>query len=214
MKTIPDRILNDFHSALLNGRKDQCSALINELTNQDKHSLEEIYEHLLKPSLYKVGELWEDNKISVASEQMASSIVESLLTELYLQLQPSKPNGKRAVLSGVQGELHQIGVKMVNDILEKNGWDTYFLGSNVPVKDLIHFSKGINPELFAFSMSLHFNLPALLKLMTEIRIHFPNTPAILGGQGFARVGHTIPLNFKNVDYCRDLYELELYLQKN
>ena len=49
-------------------------------------SIKIIYEKLFKISLYKIGELWEYNKISVATEHLASAIVESILNENYLQI--------------------------------------------------------------------------------------------------------------------------------
>lgn len=215
MQNLPDQLITDFRTALLTGQKAKCSELIQEAIQHQNLKLEEIYENLLRPALYTVGKLWEQNKITVATEHLASSIVESILTELYMQLRPSTPNGKRAVLSGVQGEMHQIGVKMVNDVLEKRGWETFFLGTNVPVNDLISFAKGVKPELFAFSMSLYFNLPTLMKTITELRNHFPHTNVIVGGQAFTRGGvDEITHQFSNIEYCRDLYELESYLEKN
>lgn len=212
MNTIPDTMQKDFRAALLAGQKALCSQLIKELTHDKQLELAVIYEQLLKPSLYKVGELWEQNKITVATEHLASSIVESILTELYMNLQPAQLNGKRAILASVPGELHQIGVKMVNDVLEKQGWETYFLGSNIPIKDLIHFAKGVKPHIFAFSMSLYFNLTYLMKMLTELRVHFPDTLIIIGGQGFTRGGTDIIRQFKNMIYIKDLFELNSYLQ--
>ena len=213
MNTIPDDIKKDFSTALLAGEKARCSQLIRELSQQHQTKLESIYEHLLKPSLYTVGDLWEQNKITVATEHLASSIVDSILTELYMQITPSKTNGKRAVLSGVPGEMHQIGVKMVNDVLEKHGWETFFLGANLPTKDLVNFAKGVKPHLFALSMSLYFNLPAFMQLLTELRIHFPDTKIIIGGQGFTRGGTDITRRFNNIEYYSDLFQLEDNLKK-
>jgi methanogenic corrinoid protein MtbC1 len=211
MNTITDTTLSDFREALLSGNKAQCSSILQTLIQQSV-SIEEIYEKLLKPSLYRVGELWEQRKISVATEHMASSIVENLLTELYLHLQPRLQNGKKAILASIPGEMHQIGVKMVNDVLETNGWETFFLGANVPTKDLINFAKGVKPDLFALSMSLYFNLPELVKLIDEVKQHFPDTKVIVGGQGFTRGGADLYRDNSKLTYCKDLYELNEYLK--
>lgn len=211
MNSIPDTTLYDFRAALISGNKSECSAILQSLISQSV-TIEVIYERLLKPTLYRVGELWEQRKISVATEHMASSIVENLLNELYLQLQPKLHNGKKAILASIPGEMHQIGVKMVNDVLETNGWETYFLGANVPTNDLISFAKGVKPDLFALSMSLYFNLPELVKLIDEVQHHFPETKVIVGGQGFTRGGTNIYHNNSKLTYCKDLYELNEYLK--
>lgn len=69
-------------TCLLNGDRTKCSEIVNELLNNDLPVFE-VYESVLKKALYKVGKLWEYNKISVATEHLASAIVESIIGELY-----------------------------------------------------------------------------------------------------------------------------------
>jgi methanogenic corrinoid protein MtbC1 len=211
MDRLPEYSKEKFRQDLLNGNRAECSRTLQHLISQGA-SIQAIYEQLLKTSLYIIGELWEMNKISVAAEHMASSITENLLSELYVHIQPHQLNHKKAILTCVPGEQHQIGIKMVNDILEIDGWDTFFLGANVPVKDLISFSKGITPDLIAVSMSLYFNLPSLEEMLIAFRQHFPQTPILIGGQAFMRGGNEIVEKFENVKYIRDLYELNNHLK--
>lgn len=213
MNDIPEALVNSFRAALLDGQKKTCSTMVKELS-ENGTDLQVIYEQLLKPSLYYIGELWEYNKITVATEHLASSIVENILTELYTYLKPGKPTGKTTLLCCVPGEYHQIGIKMVNDTLEQNGWETYFLGANVPVKDLVSFASGIKPELFTISLSLYFNLPALEKMIEQIRIQFPETIILAGGQGFRKAGKDSIKNKYNVVVENNLYELDKFLKNN
>lgn len=53
-----------------------------------------LYENIIKKSLYEVGELWESNKITVATEHLASAIVEAILNELYFTIVGGKKNIK------------------------------------------------------------------------------------------------------------------------
>lgn len=92
--------------------------------------LRTLYEDLVRRSLYKVGELWEQGKISVATEHLATAISESLLNLTYPRLFAQPRIGKSAVVTCVANEYHQIGGKMVADIFELNGWRGYFLGAN------------------------------------------------------------------------------------
>ena len=199
MNTIPIVTVSNFQQALLAGNKAQCSHIVKSLINKDV-PLVNIYEHLLKKSLYLIGDLWEQNKISVANEHLASSIVENILSELYIHLHPNIPVEKKVIVCSVPGEQHQIGLKMVNDVFELYGWETYYLGANVPVKDLVHFAKGISPDLMAFSLSLYFNYPALVKLIGEISIHFPDTPILVGGQAFNKGDISIIKKYNQLEY--------------
>ena len=82
MIQLTDKIHSDFLNALLEGNRSLCSKLILEQVKSGI-AIKDLYESVIKRSLYKVGELWEYNKISVAAEHLASAIVEAILNELY-----------------------------------------------------------------------------------------------------------------------------------
>lgn len=210
MDKLKEATISAFEKALIKGDKAGCSIILRDLM-KSKTDYKAIYEQLLKPSMYEVGDLWEKHQLSVATEHMAVAIVENLLSEMYLYMKPDKLTGKKAVIACVPGEYHQIGVKMVSDLLENKGWESYFLGANVPVKDLISFASGIQPTLIAISMSLHFNLPSLVDMINQLRVQFPETPILVGGQGFRKGGNEISASYKNLYFAADLYELEEYL---
>lgn len=206
-----DEKQKEFLSALLSGNYARCSELVESLLYKGL-SIKELYENVIKKALYDVGELWELNRISVATEHMASAIVESILNQLYPEIISKKKISKTILAACVEGEYHQIGVKMVSDIFEMNGWNTYFLGSNTPNSELINYMKTINPDLFAVSVSLYFNLPKLEILLPEVRNSFPNLTIITGGQAFRHGGEDIIKRYNNVFLLPDLESTELFIK--
>ncbi|MBI9042258.1 cobalamin-dependent protein [Lutibacter sp.] len=176
-------------------------------------SIKIIYEDLLKVSLYEVGKLWEYNKISVASEHLASAIVEAILNDNYLNIISEKRVNKNVLLSCVEKEFHQIGVKMIGDIFEMNGWTSYFLGSNTPTKDVLLFSKTIPIDIIAISLSIYSHLPELTKLIEKFRLEFPETPILVGGQAFRHGGEKTLLKYYKVIYKPDIASTELFINK-
>ena len=40
-------------------------------------------------------------------------------------------------MTGVPGELHHVGALMVSDMLEAQGWQIQFLGSNLPITSIL-----------------------------------------------------------------------------
>ncbi|WP_372746779.1 B12-binding domain-containing protein [Lutibacter sp.] len=209
---IDKEIQDDFFKHLLLGNKKQCSIIVNSLLNNNI-SIKTIYEYLLKTSMYKIGELWEYNKISVATEHLASAIVEAILNENYLTIISKKQLNKNVLLSCVEKEYHQIGIKMISDIFEMNGWSSYFLGSNTPTKDILLFSKTISVDIIAISLSIYSHLPELLKLIEKFRLEFPETPILVGGQAFLHGGEKKLLNYYNVIYKPDIFSTELFIKK-
>ena len=134
----------DFLNALISGNYQMCSELIHQFPEK-QNSIKEIYENIIRQSLYEIGELWEYNKISVATEHLASAIVESVLNEVFVEIVAKERKNKTVIVSCVENEFHQIGIKMVGDIFELNGWNTHFLGSNTPTTNSSNLQKSFSP---------------------------------------------------------------------
>jgi methanogenic corrinoid protein MtbC1 len=200
-----------FLKVLIEGNHAACSALVRSyLDNQI--SIKTLYEQIITKALYDVGELWEFNKISVATEHLASAIVEAILNELYLEIISKERNGKTMIAACVENEYHQIGIKMISDTFEMNGWNALFLGANTPTSELIIFIKMKNPDLLAISLSLHFNIPELEKMIAEVRKGFPGLPILVGGQAFRYGGQELISKYENVVFKPDLSATELFIK--
>ncbi|MFW5793832.1 MAG: cobalamin B12-binding domain-containing protein [Bacteroidota bacterium] len=216
-KDLLNRLLNlkqthkEFLNALIIGEHELCSELTRSYLEKN-NSINELYENIMTKAMYDIGTLWEFNKISVATEHMASAIVESIMNQLYYDIISKEKKGKTVIAACVENEFHQIGIKMVSDIFEMNGWDALFLGSNTPTSDLISFIKNKNPDLLAISLSLYFNLPALERMILKMQKEFPGLPILVGGQAFQHGGKEIILNYDNVIFSPDLYSTELLIK--
>lgn len=200
-----------FLKSLLLGNRIQCSFIVNELL-KNNISIFEIYENLIKKSLYQVGELWEYNKISVATEHLASAISEAILNEHYLSITSKQKINKTVLVACIEKEYHQIGIKMISDVFEMNGWTTYFLGSNTPTSDLISFAKTIPLDIIAISLSIYSHLTELEKTIKIFRDEFPEIPILVGGQAFRYGGKNILLNYYKVIYQPDIKSTDLFIK--
>jgi methanogenic corrinoid protein MtbC1 len=176
-------------------------------------SIEDIYTQLFQRSLYQVGEYWELNKISVATEHMATAITENLMIRLQPKIFSTQRTGKKAVIACVANEYHQVGAKMVADIFEMNGWDGYFIGANTPLTELIRFLESKNPDLLALSLSIYYNLPELKNTVAKIRERFPDMPIMVGGQAFRWGGTEITNEFSNIEYLYGVEDLRKFINQ-
>ncbi|MBN1925025.1 MAG: cobalamin-dependent protein [Prolixibacteraceae bacterium] len=172
-----------------------------------------LYDQVIKPALYKVGELWEYNLISVASEHLATSLSESVMNELYDKIISEDRVEKKVVLGCVENELHQVGIKMVADIFEMHGWDTYFLGAGIPTIELIEYAREVKPNLIALSLTVYSHMNQLLKMIKEIHENLPHIHILTGGQAFR---HGITASISQLQYVTvlsDLSEIEQFILK-
>ena len=196
--------------SLLEGNRFECQKVVKEFrkTNQ---SIIVLYEEIFKKSLYRIGEMWEYNKISVAVEHMATAITEGIMNELFPEIMSLERVDKKIVISCVENEEHQVGGKMVADIFEKNSWDTHYLGANTPMNELLSFCDLVKPDLICLSLSVYENVQFLLKEIAGIR-EVTDIPILIGGQALNKVGVKLSENMKNVIYFHDLNEIENYIK--
>ncbi|MBV9596637.1 MAG: GntR family transcriptional regulator [Chloroflexi bacterium] len=100
-------------------------------------SVADLYRSVLEPAQYRVGDLWGADQISVAREHLASSVTEAVMVDLAASAAREPDTGMRVVVACVQGELHDIGARMVADLLELDGFTVRFLGADVPTDSLV-----------------------------------------------------------------------------
>jgi methanogenic corrinoid protein MtbC1 len=200
----------DFQNNLVAGNYEECSEFVKTILNEDG-DIKQLYDEILKKSLYNIGEMWESGKISVATEHLASAIVETILSDVYFKIITQNKINKTAVLTCTENEFHQIGIKMVNDIFEKNGWHVHFLGANTTTEELMSLIESVHPDILAISLSIPFNLPTLEKMLVKIRDKFPELYILVGGQAFLHGGFDMLNKFNKIIYKADLNELDEYL---
>ncbi|HZK53427.1 MAG TPA: cobalamin-dependent protein [Desulfosporosinus sp.] len=200
----------NFLNALLLGDRPKCSEIMQEFKKFDR-SIIALYEEVFQKSLYEIGVMWEFNKISVAVEHMASSIVEGLMNELFAEIMSMERKNKQVIISCVAEEEHQVGGKMVADIFEKNSWDAHYLGANTPVDELVSFCDLIKPDLVGLSLSVFTNVPFLLEEISALR-KVTNVPIIIGGQALKKLGVELSEKFTDVIYLPNLKTVETYIE--
>lgn len=199
---------------LLKGERQSAANVVNGLLESGEE-VQHIYEMVIKPAMYKVGEMWEEGEISVATEHLASAIVETILGQLYYKvISKSGSRSKTVVVSTVENESHQIGAKMVSDVFELHGWNSHFLGANTPVDELLKYLEMVKPNILSLSMSIDTHLDALEKTIQKVKGKYPDLVILTGGQGLNENGGEIMLRYSGVLYFRDLGSLENFLLQN
>jgi len=210
MISATDQMQRAFLEALLKGNRLQSSSIALSMASNPEE-IKALYENVVKPAMYQIGQLWENGEISVASEHLASAIVEGVLNELYAGLVSGKRSGRVAVTACVEDEKHQIGIKMVSDVFEMHGWNVFFLGADTPCEELLRFLHTVKADVLALSLSIYFHLPMLEKMLQRIRQEFPALPVLVGGQAFRYGGLDVLDQYNGVDFAGNLQDLDNWL---
>jgi len=204
---ISERLFQEYLAALLAGDKITCVRIVESLLETNV-AIRSLYEDLFRPSLYRIGEMWESNRITVAVEHLATSITQQLMNLVYPRILGREKTGRIAVIACIANEYHQIGARMVADVFEINGWDSYFLGSNTPVNDLLAFLDSRRPHALGLSLAIYFNMPDLCRTVDAVRGGFPDLPILVGGQAFRWGGREIGIRDSGMIYIDSISELE------
>ena len=79
------------------------------------------------------------------------------------------PTARRWLPRPLPGNQHDLGIQVVADLFEMDGWRVIQLGSNVPADDLAQAVEFYDADLVALSVSLVTQLPALEETIAVVR---------------------------------------------
>ena len=197
-----------FLQALLAGNRQAAKSVAFEALAR-KYQLIDIYIEVFQKSLYQIGNLWEKNHISVAQEHMATAITQYVIVNIFDHVNPVLINRGKGIVTGVEGEFHQVGAHMVADTLEMQGWDIRFLGVNVPHKSILQIIEEFHPDLVGISATMLSNVPMVRDLIVKIRSQSGSgsMPRILVGGGAFRTLPDIHREIEADGFAQDLQSL-------
>ncbi|MBC9783113.1 cobalamin B12-binding domain-containing protein [Heliobacterium chlorum] len=157
-----------FLEALLRAERHEATRLIMDAV-QSGISVRDIYLHVFQRSQYEIGRLWQMNHINVAQEHYCSAATQMIMAQLYPYIFSGKKNGYRLVATCVSGELHEIGIRMITDLLEMDGWDTYFLGASTPADNILQALQEQAAHVLAVSATMTFHVRMVAELIQKVR---------------------------------------------
>jgi methanogenic corrinoid protein MtbC1 len=142
----------------------------------------EIYLGVLQPALYAVGRCWAVGDFSVAEEHSATAVTQSVLGMLGPRMRTAPKDGRLAVVTGSPEERHALGVQMVADFLENDGWEVLNLGASTPARDLARMADMERPDVVALSTATPAGLPGAAEAVQALLALEPRPLVVLGGQ--------------------------------
>lgn len=149
-------------------------------------SIRDVYLHIFQRTQHEIGRLWQHNQISVAQEHYCTAATQLIMGQLYEYVFTSERIGYSMVATCVTGDLHEIGIRMVSDFFEMEGWDTYYLGANAPTVDVVRAVVERRADILAVSATMTFHVRRVRELIAAVRACEPcsHTRVLVGGYPF------------------------------
>jgi len=142
-----------------------------------------LYQRVIAPAMWRIGELWERGEISVADEHLATALTHQAMAGIYGPSLGHTVKRGRILMAAVEGERHALGLRMAADVIELAGYETIYLGADVPIDDLLQAVAARSPDLVGLSATMPSSIEALDRAVTEIQRANPGLIVFFGGQG-------------------------------
>jgi len=144
--------------------------------------IEKTITQIIFPFLEKIGILWITNHINPAQEHLVTNIIRQKLIVGIESIGTHLVVNKNILMFLPEGEHHELGLLFIYYLLKSRGARVWYLGANVPMKDLDFVIKAKKPDLIFTHLTALANNFNFDKFLTRLEMVTPNTPVILSGQ--------------------------------
>ncbi|HPG43347.1 MAG TPA: cobalamin B12-binding domain-containing protein [Acholeplasmataceae bacterium] len=181
-------LFNEFLSLLKQEDKPGAVNYALKLIKENKVTLEELYLHILAPSLIYFQCQEKDEDICIWKEHFRTSIIRTILESCYQYVlertKDIKKNNIKIVVLTPAFEYHEIGAIMNTHFMMLEGFDAHYIGANTPKVEILSAIRAYHPDFIALSVTNPYNIVVTKQTTDEIKRFFPEVGIILGGQAF------------------------------
>tara|TARA_B110000459_G_scaffold131527_1_gene143918 strand:- start:21469 stop:22350 length:882 start_codon:yes stop_codon:yes gene_type:complete len=194
IKTKANNLLKDKNSS----ESKEINALTQSIIKLDTSEIEKIlekeyqekgilrlYKETITPLLIRMGELWQLSTLNISHEHLFSNTLRKFIIVKTDEIKAEKQLNKSVLIFLTKGEHHEIPILFYNYFLKSFGWDSIYLGANVPTEDLRLAIIQKNPDLVFTSMIInvtgdrfHRNLDSILEIIPEKKLCLSTTKPI------------------------------------
>jgi corrinoid protein of di/trimethylamine methyltransferase len=157
--------------AVIDGEKERAVALAQEALRLEIPPLEAINKGYIV-GIQKVGELFEKGDFFLPELVMGAAAMQAALAVLEPELKRRHQKRERlgsAVAGTVEGDIHEIGKRLVCTMLVANGFDVLDLGPDVATETYIEKVRELKPDLLLLSALMTTTMPEQKLVIEALR---------------------------------------------
>jgi methanogenic corrinoid protein MtbC1 len=155
--------------------------------------LTDFYDKLLKPVMYKIGDLWEQEKLDVATEHASTNTAISLIKVINERItarirMSGISSQNKTVICTPDGELHGLACNMIESLLLSKGFKVYNISTSIPTEYIMDFMHDLQPDIIFISITLAENIKPAERLIQKIHQKYNNRlPVVVGGSALNKI---------------------------
>ena len=159
------------------------------------------------PFFEQIGLLWQTGSINPAHEHFVSNLFrQKLMVAIDNILVTDNQNADKFILFLPEGEYHELALLFYNYLIKKSGKLVYYLGSSIPVGDVIETGKMVNPDFLFLSITLTLNKIGVSKYLKNLSEAFPSQKIFVTGLQIKENIANLPSNVLKVSSPMEIGE--------
>jgi methanogenic corrinoid protein MtbC1 len=166
--TVPASLAQKYLEPLLAGDRVVCRRLIEDSLAAGL-SAHDLLTQLVWPVMEKVQELYREDRVSIASVNLATRLNRSITDQLAARLPRAASKGKKVLLFCGDDEPEELGGQICAELFEADGYDVKFAGGGIPEDEVLAMLGSDRPDLLVMFGTLPAGVPAVRKLIDYLR---------------------------------------------
>ena len=142
---------------------------------------ERAFQEIFIPAIRQIGDLWYQGSATVQQEHFASALIARRLNAL-IAAAPAPTRSEKVIIGCPPKEEHTLALLLTTLYLRRRGFNTIYLGANIPIQEFTETAKKIRPQLIILAAQQLISA-ATLKNTADV-LNQSNIPIAYSGRIF------------------------------
>ncbi len=207
-----EELFEELLSSLLNTQKITFYNLVEKNLSLFNNNIFIFIKEIIDPLMYKIGQMWQLNEITVAKEHLVTSFIDEMINDFIKKDLIDEINRPIALVTTISDESHILPIKILTNYLLTKNYEVRNISSKLANKELINFIYDLKPDIIFLSVTLPSNISNLKKVLEKLKEDKLFTGKIIVG-GQALFINDKRIQIEGADFiAKNLDELENYLE--
>jgi methanol corrinoid protein len=174
-----DPILQRVADRLVDGDEDETYNAVTQAL-QERDPQEIIYDSLI-PGMQEVSRLWDQGRYFLPQVILSSDAMIAGISLCEEKMGRAMVRKAKVVTHTAEGDIHDIGMQIVNALLRAAGFDVITLGADVPVSDVVDACRIHQPVMVTGTALMTTTMTAFPRIATRLKESGMEIPFVCGG---------------------------------
>jgi MerR family transcriptional regulator, light-induced transcriptional regulator len=166
------RLAMEYLCALLEGDRARAQGLVMGAIETRRITPHDALLVVLPEAQREIGKLWHQNESTIAEEHFVTATTQGLIPQIALKL-PRKHgpdrHGRCVLISAVEGNHHDLGLRILTELMEADGWRAVLLGTDLPPAEIAQAAMYFEADVVALAAMLTAHVPLLVETVRTLR---------------------------------------------